>query len=509
MSNHSAGPPLELEIKFCLTPGGEATLEDHPVMRVGGGEAGEARHEVTVYFDTPAGDLASAGISLRVRRSGARLIQTLKLRSDSHGPFGRAEWEWPVEAESPNLDRLAETPIAAMFPVGQTLQPVFVTDVQRTTRVVRRDGATIELALDRGRVSADEAEEEIRELELELKDGDTLPLYRLAAALHASVPLSLSTESKADRGWRLRSGQTRPAVKYQDVDFANDVTAAEGFRLIIDAALAHLMANQPAAASAEVEGVHQMRVAIRRLRAALVLFKPLLEPHAEARFTDALQSLGRIFGEARDWDVFCTEMLEAADEDGVAAAWLELLREPAEAERIAAHSRVAVVLDEPTLTATVLGLAEWAGDAAALSGVTDGGVMNARLADIAPKLLRRLEHKALRRGHPISSLEDPELHALRKSLKKLRYSAEFLAPLHLHKRGHGYLHACKALLKQLGQSNDAVVAIALAERLGGERQPELAPAISALAGWATSHRAKARHKIAQDWRDFKSRCGST
>ena len=94
-------------------------------------------------------------------------------------------------------------------------------------------------------------------------------------------------------------------MKQVDITLADDVTAAEGFRRIIDGVLAHLMANQPAAVAGDIEGVHQMRVAIRRLRAALVLFRPRLEPHAEARLTEALRSLGRIFGEARDWDVFC------------------------------------------------------------------------------------------------------------------------------------------------------------------------------------------------------------
>ena len=97
--------------------------------------------------------------------------------------------------------------------------------------------------------------------------------------------------------------------------------------------LAHLTTNYPAAADGDNAGVHQIRVAIRRLRAALTLFRPLLDPHAETRFSEALRSLGRIFGEARDWDVFCSEMLVSAQEYGVVTSWLNLLREPAESTR--------------------------------------------------------------------------------------------------------------------------------------------------------------------------------
>jgi hypothetical protein len=58
---------------------------------------------------------------------------------------------------------------------------------------------------------------------------------------------------------------------------------------------------------------------------------------------------------------------------------------------------------------------------------------------------------------------------------------------------------CKRLLKHLGALNDAVVAVALADQLGGARQPELAPAVAALAGWATARQAAARQHLPKDW----------
>ena len=422
-------------------------------------------------------------------------MQTLKLRA-SQGPFGRNEWEWPVRRDTPELDRLAGTPVAPMLGSLPALKPVFVTDVQRTVRTVRQDEATIEVALDLGCIHSGKAEEDIRELELELKEGDAAAMYRLAAALHASVPMTVGAESKADRGWRLRTGRPREAVKHADIDLPDDVTAAEAFRRIMDGALAHLMANYPAAAGGDVEGVHQIRVAIRRLRAALTLFRPLLEPHAETRFSEALRSLGRIFGEARDWDVFCGETLVSAQEYGVAASWLNLLREPAETLRAAAHARVSAEMQAPGMTATVLGLAEW--------GAPAGEAMDRPLRDLAPDLLKRLEHKVARRGQHIARRGDSELHALRKATKKLRYSIEFLAPLFRHKQVKAYLRRCKRPLKQLGALNDAVVAVALAEQLGGERQPELAPAVAALAGWATAQQAAARHYLPKDWQALQS-----
>lgn len=411
-------------------------------------------------------------------------MQTIKLQNAA-GPFARGEWEWPVQADTPDLRRLEETPLASM--ANAPLEPVFVTDVQRDVRLVSQDGASIEVAIDRGQVRAGDAVEDISELELELKQGNAQSIYRLAATLHAIAPMSLGAESKADRGWRLRTGRPRAAIKHADIALPSDVTTAAAFHLIMDGVLAHFMANQPATASGDVEGVHQMRIAIRRARAALMLFEPHFEPHAAAEFTDALRKLGRIFGEARDWDVFCGETLDAAKAHGIAPSLLDLLRQPAEAERTTAHTRVTAELDAPLLTATVLGLAQ--------AEPTSEAPLAGRVSD----LLARLDRKVRHRGRHVAKLNDEGLHRLRKSLKKLRYGVEFLAPLLPEKKAAHWLHRCRALLKQLGAFNDGVVAVGLAEQLGGERKPELAPAVAALAEWAANQRNEIRRRIDEDW----------
>jgi inorganic triphosphatase YgiF len=503
MTSSPSPPPRELEVKLNCPPGTEAALGAHPVLLVAS-DAPETRQEITTYFDTPDWDLAGAGASLRVRRRDGHRVQTLKLQGDSGEPFGRGEWEWPVDGDAPDLAPLAGTPAAPLFGAVRSLRPVFTTEVSRTVRILRLDGVVIEASFDQGSVRAGNAVEEISELELELKQGDVGPLYCLAAMLHADVPLTLGTESKADRGRRLRTGRPRDPEKQADILLPHDVAAAEAFRRIIGATLANLLANQPAATSGEIEGVHQMRVAIRRLRAALVLFRPHLEPHAASRFTAELRRLGRVLGDARDWDVFCEETLEAAASDGVAKPWLDLLHRPAEAERVAAHSRLTEMFAGPAFSATVLGLAAWAEDPGVLTGTPDGGALRGPLANLAPALEARMERKALRRGRHIQQRGAKELHTLRKTMKQLRYGVEFLASMHRRKRVKAYLRGCKALQEQLGMINDAAAAVALAERLGGEHQAELAPAVAALAAWAEARRARGRGRLPKAWRAFKA-----
>jgi inorganic triphosphatase YgiF len=127
-------------------------------------------------------------------------------------------------------------------------------------------------------------------------------LYQLALALHAAAPLTVMKESKAERGYRLRSRRPPAALKASDVALDSGTSTAETFRLLLASGLSHLLVNRAVALSGDAEGIHQMRVAIRQLRAVLILLEPHLEPHATSRFVAELRRIGQVFNEARDWD---------------------------------------------------------------------------------------------------------------------------------------------------------------------------------------------------------------
>lgn len=491
--------PTELEIKFHLPEGVEAAFAAHPTLQAC--ETQPPRQEVTTYFDTPDHRLAQAGASLRVRRANGRCVQTLKLRGGDN-PFGRSEWEWPVSEERPVPRLLAETPLGTAVPDSAELTPLFTAEVTRSIRALRQDGALVEVTTDLGSIRAGDAQEPIREMELELKEGKPIALFRLAEALQANSPLVVSTEAKSDRGWRLLTGQPRRVEKQDDIELPPDATAAEAFRRIAGTTLASLLANQPAAAAGVMAGVHQMRIAVRRLRACLDLFRPHLDEEQAERFTEEMRQLGRILGEARDWDVFCVETLPELTSRGLAEPLLARLLAGAKAERAVAHARLGEEFARPALTRLVLGLAAWAEDPLALSGMPDGGVMTEPLVELVPELEERLARRALRRGRRIRRRSDEELHELRKALKKLRYGVEFMAPLHRRKRANAYLQRCKVLQERLGALNDAAVAVTLAERLSG-RDEALEPATEALRSWAAERRADALEHLPKAWRNFK------
>jgi inorganic triphosphatase YgiF len=493
--------PTELEIKFLLPVGAEDTLTAHPVL--GRAHAGPwtTQKEATTYFDTSNRALARSGASLRVRHSQGRHVQTLKLHSGRNA-FSRGEWEWPLANDRPDAHVLSDTPLAKFVETADDLVPVFRTEISRSLQVLHSDDAIIEATLDLGSITAGEKVEPIRELELELKEGAPAALYLLAERLQTTLPLVLGAESKSDRGWRLVNGRPIKEAKQAKLHLAADVTGTAAFRILVQSALASLLANQPAAATGLVEGVHQMRIAIRRLRACLALFRPHLDRDAERRHANELRRLGQVLGTARDWDVFCTQTLPDAAKSGVAEHCITSLLAKAELERTRAHERLAAELASPALTKTVLGMSAWVEAPRSLSGPADGDALSKPLLDLAAKLEARLKRKMHRCGRRIRHRSEEELHDLRKALKKLRYSVEFLAPLHREDQVKFYLHHCKQLQERLGGINDAATAVTMAERLGAQ-DASLALVAGAVTDWANQHRMQAVAHLPAAWHEFK------
>jgi triphosphatase len=500
MATMYAEAPRELELKLVFAADARPLIDRHPALQPPRATAPEVREQRTTYYDTPDHVLEKNGLSLRVRQDGDTRIQTLK--SGSQGPMaGRGEWEWPIETDAPQRTLLADTPAGNLLLREAALEAVTVTEICRVTRkLLLERGTIVEAAIDEGRIRAGDAGEPVHELELELKEGPVGPLYHLALELHADLPLRIGIASKAARGDGLRTGQKPTAMKTSKPMLDRQVGAIEGFRAIALAALGGLLFNQAGAAAADPEGVHQMRAAIRHLRTTQLLFKGHLEPHAAARFETALRRLGRILGEARDWDVFCLETLPAALQGETEEIWRRLLGQAATEQRTLSHRRVRGELARPSLTDLALGWAAWVEGGSLSPG---DKAMRQRLRDLAPILLGALARKVRKRGRNLGQHSDTALHALRRSLKKLRYAASYLAPLYPDDAVKPYLKRCRKLEKLLGSNNDATVAVALAEQLSRDDRLDLAPALSVLSQSSEAQRRKIRHSLPKAWRAFR------
>ncbi len=225
---------------------------------------------------------------------------------------------------------------------------------------------------------------------------------------------------------------------------------------------------------------------------------PLCVRHAAALFHDELRRIGRVFGQARDWDVFCLQILPDVLETEHDAGWRDLLLEPAAVARAAAHTDFTREIRDPAFTRLMLGLASWA-EEMRLPGLSEP---ERPIDGLCPALLDRLAAKVARRGRQIRHRSEAELHALRKSLKKLRYGIDFLRPVFDPAPLKPYMRDCKKLQQTLGDINDTVSATALAEGLAKGARVDLAPAVAALAEQLDRRRGDALSLLAKRWDAF-------
>lgn len=200
----------ETEIKLRASRATLAALREHPLLKKRNKSGWQHTPLFNQYYDTPARDLAGAKVALRLRRDGEQYIQTLKSRGQSvAGLSERNEWDWYLDKPELDLGKLDDQcwPASLAELDKRTLMPLFTTDFVREKAEIAwgrgKAKVVIEAALDLGKVIAGEGEEEICELELELRQGEPAALLELACELAAGLPLMPCDISKAERGYRL------------------------------------------------------------------------------------------------------------------------------------------------------------------------------------------------------------------------------------------------------------------------------------------------------------------
>jgi inorganic triphosphatase YgiF len=474
----------EIELKFEVDPAAAARLEQILLLRPGAKGPLPSQSLISTYHDTADGALRKAGFALRVRQVGDKRVQTVK--GEAEGLSTRGEWECAIAGDAPDLKAAADTPLGpALRDLKAPLEPVFTTRVERTRHLVRQGRSRIEAAIDQGHVEAGGRAIPICELELELVSGPPAGLYALARRLSDAAPLRLSFVTKAERGWRLALGETAPeAVRLAKARLRPGMSVRQAFQATAAAALRQWTGNAAALAVARrPEAVHQMRVALRRLRTAMTLFKAAAADDGYARLNGELKWLAGELDLARDIDVLIEDTFRPAahrlhDQAGMAGLGERLLK-----ARTKAYDRVIDVLGQPRHLHLVLDMAAWidCGRWADAADPVHGPLADRPVEALAREGLDRLRRQIKRRGKRLKGLDAERRHRLRIRAKRLRYALEFFDGLHERRkdRRQAMLSALRGLQDSLGALNDMTVArhrgLALAEgggRVAGESEAE-------------------------------------
>ena len=345
----------EVELKLALEPEQLARLRRHPLIRSLAQGPARKRLLSSTYFDTPTLNLQQRGMALRVRRLGARRVQTLKALADGNGGLQHfREIETPVFDDRPDLAILPQSSLGAL--VGdasllQALEPVFTTEVERRMKPLRFADTAIELAFDEGKIVAGPRECPLCEAELELVTGEPARLYELALALRESIEFRLEHRTKAARGYQLVTGAGAEARKAAVIELEPSMSATTAFTVLARGALDQITANEEAALEGtDPEGVHQLRVGVRRLRSLASIFAPVMASGVRSELKGELTWLHQCFGPARDWDVFLTETLDALAPRLSNLSGLKTLRREAEALKSEAYRLAQETLFTANLT---------------------------------------------------------------------------------------------------------------------------------------------------------------
>ena len=440
---------LEIELKAGLTAA-DAALLARRLNRLAG-PASSPLKLAAVYYDTEGRRLAQEGIAFRVRREDGLLVQTVKAGRTQLGGFHQ------VREVSARLTRPAPNPEAVVDPTLRArilgliekapLQKQFETRVSRRLWRVQHEHGLVEVALDRGEIRTGGAVDPIREVEFELLGGSPQALFAIARQLIGDIPADLSIPNKAARGAALADGaaprRLQPAASKPPVpgpDFSGEASWQQALGSAAKAIATNLALT---GTSDEPEGPHQLRVALRRLRAAERLHRPLLAEDISLEVRSMARDVGRAVAPLRDSDVLTAELRNASDSPELAVALATA--------NIAERGRARATLRQLEATGFAIRLIELA----AIGGwKPDPRKPDQPVEQLAERALGRLWKRGSRLGDRLSTLSDKDRHEFRKLLKKLRYCLE-ITPLPENRKS--FTSALKRLQEDLGTLNDVAV----------------------------------------------------
>ncbi|MDH0656789.1 CHAD domain-containing protein [Acinetobacter johnsonii] len=453
----------------------------------------EPIHLAAQYFDTADQTLAKHCIAIRRRQENDTWKQTFKALNTAKA-LSRFELEFDIEPpETTTLDldnykkdysviyKNLKRALGLPLP---TLELLFETNIQRL-RVLQDVGSiTLEIALDIGKIFKEQSSVDIFEIEFELKQGSIEDLIAFIQHWIQKYQLSLDTHSKSDYGLQVVHQQTYFPAQYQTALVLNRSSSeAEALQSILANCLQHLLPNASSIARQQYssEHIHQARVAIRRLRSALKSFAAWsddIQPHWKAELTTIFQALGG----TRDIDALNEDLLPQLIEAGYLLDHLAPTTETI--------SDVCALFQRPETTKLWLELilfTEQELDSPSKS----------KLKKHALKVIQALHHKICVHAEHFSQLEDEEKHRVRKQVKQLRYSIEFVASLLDAKALKTYLKKLKAVQESLGHYNDLVVADALFQQA-----PEPEAAYSFATGWIAAEKNRMLKLVEQQMMQF-------
>ena len=457
---------MEIELKFQIPAESKAPLEKF--IQSKGGTSKRLRAK---YFDTDDRLLARSNIALRLRKEGHVWYQTLKVAPQAAAvirhedtvrlvtPPGTA----PVLDTSRHSSSDQWTKINKLLrdDAANELKPLYETDLKRLSVDLRTRRGLINYAIDTGSILTTEKETDplltalghtvgplklpVTEIELELVSGSNMALIEAGTRLVRDYGVWLDVRTKSMRGDSLAKAKLIMApAKAQSVKISNDLSLEEFFEIVRKECVRHALVNASQLASEEgylPEHIHQLRIALRRLRTALKLFSRVHNFEVQT-WSDQAKFLSAQLGKNRDIDAMSESI------------WPELHKINAPLVEFSAQEGI----QSPALIVREGKIQSWFLELISRDLQSREQNTQSHWSAIMPIIIK-WQKKCAKRAKNFASLTVEERHELRKKMKRLRYSLEFIEG---ECKNAKFRHFSKVLARaqnELGTYNDLQVAL--------------------------------------------------
>jgi CHAD domain-containing protein len=417
-----------------------------------------------VYYDTADHRIKKAGWSLRARRKGSTRHLTCKqLATSSDGWFERREIEQPVAEDPCNLTTIAEGPVRELLcrfvPEQAELTDLFHQWTRRTTYLLTHPDhprGDIELVMDRVRLNGQHRKMNYVEFEAELKLGTSKMLADFADVMLAQPNTIQARNSKYQRGLFNRDFEL--AIGDRKREFMTPADSWEKLGIhYLDEQLTALRDYAPYAYEGiHIEGVHQMRVATRRMRAALRAFGSVMPVEETRALIKEASWLCDVLGDVRDLDV---QLEHAAGYrkrlPGRYQNSMDAYERHLQSDHRRAHRCLTAALDSRRYAEFLIDFTDLIRALEQSGGSsTSTTTVESFARSYVPSRLRSIR-KAGRKIDETSP--DKDLHSLRIRIKRLRYQLEILSGPYGSSLKKASRHL-RSLQGRLGDHQDACVA---------------------------------------------------
>jgi len=442
------------------------------------------------YFDTENRDLQKVGFGYQISRENHQWMAKVTFCNPSERlNYSQKQQEWKIKIEEPipDINYFSEILIGASLKnaaFNKELKPLFKTSFERKKmNLLFENDSWIEITGDIGKITVNDLEEPLSELNLKLKTGCMSDLLKLGSNLIERYALFINNKSQYHQGLVLAGFSDGKEKKIKLKLTSNEKITGAIVKIVINNIYEIINAQENLLAQMEEpENVHQLRVKLRQLRALFSFASPLFNQNGYHEKQEQLGKIGLEFSTIREVDVILEELEKIIETSVIPLGDFPLLKNELEKKRKEELKRVASFLKTNQLSVILLDLWTWL----LKDSWSDSEILELSLKDYTEQQLGIWLKRINKAMGKMELAHKEDIHKVRIKSKKLRYVMEQLSTI-LDSDSKKSIKKFEKLQGDLGYFHDVYINKLLLEKLIDERDSDkLNYEAGLFIGWQTN-----------------------